>query len=161
MSSTASIKAKTGFGGSRIVVRVNIIDPSALADQHLIAEYDEILMLLGYIKRYPEIKDGEIPRKYLLGTGHIRFFKDKVLYLKKRHELLKKEMKRRGFATNITINLEEFKAEHKQDWTPDEEDKKIIKERIIAKLNKKPEYYKYEGKNKSLKFFVDKIIKTE
>ncbi|MGV8168468.1 MAG: pyrimidine dimer DNA glycosylase/endonuclease V [Candidatus Nanoarchaeia archaeon] len=143
------------------MVRVNILDPSALADQHLIAEYDEILMLLGYIKRYPKIKKGEIPEKYLLGTGHIRFFKDKVIYLKKRHELLKKEMRRRGFATNMTINLEEFAEEHKNDWTPVEEDKKIIRERIISKLNKKPEYYKYEGQNKPLKFFVDKIKKAK
>jgi deoxyribonuclease (pyrimidine dimer) len=77
------------------MVRINIINPQNLADQHLIAEYDEMLMLLGYIKRYPEVKEGEIPKEYCLGTGHMRFFKDKLLYIKNRHELIKKEMRRK------------------------------------------------------------------
>ena len=58
------------------MVRINLINPRYLADQHLIAEYDEILMLLGYVKRYPKIDD--IPTNYCLGKGHIRFFKDKI-----------------------------------------------------------------------------------
>ena len=39
------------------MVRINLVEPKKLADQHLIAEYDEILMLLGYVRRYPEVKD--------------------------------------------------------------------------------------------------------
>ena len=39
------------------MVRVNIINPNKLADQHLIAEYNEILMLLGYVRKYPK-EDG-------------------------------------------------------------------------------------------------------
>jgi len=74
------------------MVRVNLINPGCLADQHLIAEYAEILMLVGYIKKHPE-KDN-IPARYTLKTGHMRFFKDKALYLKKRHEQLIKEMKK-------------------------------------------------------------------
>ena len=142
------------------MVRINIINPRNLADQHLIAEYDEILMLLGYISRYPKIKNDEIPKEYCLGTGHIRFFKDKLLYIKKRHELIKKEMQRRGFTTNITINLKEFPKKLANDWTPNNKDKEIIKTRIIGKLKKKPEYYRYERKHKDLKFFLDMIKKS-
>ena len=85
------------------MVRVNLIHPKSLADQHLIAEYDEILMLLGYVRRYP--KKENIPEKYTLGKGHIKFFKDKLLYLKKRHELIKEEMKN----NNKIKKLSDFK----------------------------------------------------
>ena len=77
------------------MVRVNLISPKLLSDQHLIAEYNEILMLLGYVRKYPKLVG--IPKDYCLGKGHILFFKDKLGYLKERHELLKKEMRIRGF----------------------------------------------------------------
>ena len=57
------------------MVRVNIINPKYLADQHLRAEYLEIIMLVTYVRKHPKIKK-ELPKKYCLGTGHILFFKD-------------------------------------------------------------------------------------
>jgi deoxyribonuclease (pyrimidine dimer) len=103
------------------MVRINLIKPKQLADQHLIAEYNEILMLLGYVRKYPSMDS--IPEKYCLGKGHIKFFKNKLIYLKKRHEEIKKEMKKRGFATNKTITLEEFNKELKKDWKARKKDK--------------------------------------
>lgn len=50
------------------MVRVNLIDPKFLSDQHIIAEYDEILMLISYIRR-SKIRD-DIPKRYCLGKGH-------------------------------------------------------------------------------------------
>ena len=76
------------------MVRINLVNPKNLSDQHLIAEYNEILMLISYIKRYPKLEG--IPLNYCLGKGHMKFFKNKVEYLKKRHELIKNEMKKRG-----------------------------------------------------------------
>jgi deoxyribonuclease (pyrimidine dimer) len=139
------------------MVRVNLLHPERLADQHLIAEYDEILMLLGYVRRYPSIEN--LPKHYNLGKGHMRFFKDKLLYLKKRHELLKKEMRKRGFAANITINLQKFGRTHLQDWKPAERDYTIIRQRLAQKLRKKPAYYRYYGKHRELGFFLRLIRK--
>ena len=110
------------------MVRVNLINPGKLTDQHLIAEYNEILMLIGYVRRYPK-KEG-IPSEYTLGKGHMKFFKDKLLYLKKRHELLKKEMKKRGFKGNMKIGLESFSNKLKKDYKPKKKDFDIINERI-------------------------------
>lgn len=140
------------------MVRINLINPRSLADQHLIAEYNEILMLLGYVRKYPGINargivEG-IPKEYCLGKGHIKFFKDKLRYLKERHEQIKKEMRKRGFAAKKTISLSEFEKELLNNWKPSAKDKKIIKERLIAKIKKKPEYYRYCGKYKQLNFFV-------
>jgi deoxyribonuclease (pyrimidine dimer) len=136
----------------RKMVRVNLINPKKLADQHLIAEYDEILMLLGYVKRYPIVKN--IPKDYCLGKGHMIFFKNKLLYLKKRHELLKHDMRKRGFATHITIDLKKFSKTLVNDWKPRKEDIKLIKERIIWKINKKPKYYRYYHLQKPKDFFI-------
>jgi hypothetical protein len=49
-------------------------------------------MLTAYIKKCPLIK--EIPADYCLGKGYITFFKDKLFYLKKRHERLKNKIKK-------------------------------------------------------------------
>jgi deoxyribonuclease (pyrimidine dimer) len=134
------------------MVRVNLIHPKKLADQHLIAEYNEILMLLAYVKKYP--KEDNIPENYVLGKGHIKFFKNKLLYLKERHEKLKNEMKNRDFATNKTINLNEFPLNLINSWKSSKKDEIIIVSRIIEKINKKPNYYRYYGEHKPQGFFV-------
>ena len=135
------------------MVRINLIHPRKLSDQHLIAEYDEMLMLVSYIKRYPVLEG--IPDKFTLNKGHMKFFKDKVLYLKDRHEKLKEEMRKRNFKTNKTIKLSEFKKQNKGDWKPNSKDKKIIKERIAQRLKQKPTYYRYKGEYKPVKFFLE------
>lgn len=140
------------------MVRVNLINPKSLADQHLVAEYNEILMLMAYVKKYPKVS--EIPSDYTLGKGHIKFFKNKLNYLKGRHESLKLEMKNRGFATNKTINLRPFSKELLKDWSPSKRDMAIIKERIKFKLNKKPNYYRYYGKKENVMFLLDLIDKA-
>ncbi|MBT3304434.1 endonuclease V [Candidatus Woesearchaeota archaeon] len=139
------------------MVRINLINPENLADQHLIAEYNEILMLLGYVKKYPSL--GDLPLKYKLGKGHVLFFKNKLTYIKKRHELIKKEMKKRGFATNITINLNKFNKKLVNDWKPVKDDVNIIKKRIITKIELKPNFYRYYGVHKSKKFFIELVKK--
>ena len=139
------------------MVRVNIINPKYLTDQHLIAEYNEILMLIGYVKKYPSLEN--IPENYCLGKGHIKFFKNKLLYIKKRHELIKEEMKKRGFKTNKTLRISEFKAKLKNDWKPNKKDKKIIKKRLIEKIKKKPKWSRYYGENMGLGFFL-RLIKN-
>jgi len=140
------------------MVRINIINPKYLTDQHLIAEYDEMLMLLGYVKRYPAIKFikgiSEIPESYTLNKGHMKFFKNKLKYLKIRHELLKKEMRNRNFVTNKTINLNKYPSSLCNDWKPDNADYKIILDRITQKINLKPEYYRYYGKYRDKDFLI-------
>jgi len=141
------------------MVRINLIKPENLADQHLIAEYDEILMLLGYVMRYPSIDN--LPKSYTLGKGHIRFFKDKLTYLKKRHELIKEEMIKRGFVPTVTINLSKFRRATHNDWRPSKPDFAIIKQRLTEKFRKKPDYYRYYGSKKQLSFFVRMTKKAE
>lgn len=141
------------------MVRINILHPKFLSDQHLIAEYDEILMLFGYVKKHPQTHFNEIPKNYKLGEGHILFFKNKLSYLKKRFERIKSEMQKRGFNAKKEISLNKFEKKLLNDWKPSKGDEKLIKKRIISKINLKPKYYRYYKRNKPKNFFI-KLIKN-
>ena len=138
------------------MVRINLLPPKNLADQHLIAEYAEILMLVEYIRNYPELAG--IPAKFCLGTGHQKFFKNKLKYLKKRHEQIRKEMKKRGFNPTKTVNLSKIPRFLIKDWRPNKKDKEIIKKRLRQKISLKPEFYRYYGKKKTKSFLI-RLIK--
>jgi hypothetical protein len=140
------------------MVRINLIAPVYLADQHLIAEYDEILMLFGYARKYRELNG--IPERYTLGKGHIRFFKNKLLYLKHRHELISKEMVKRGVSPKVKADITEFSKEMHNDYFPDNEAVEIIKERLIIKLKLKKGYYRYYRELKQQEFFISMIEKA-
>ena len=131
------------------MTRINIIPPKELMDQHLIAEIKEINQLAGSYSRSLKSKTGikSIPPKFTLNKGHVTYFYDKGMYLHNRFNELKTE------AINRKFNIQaEFKntwittPENYNDWIPNEEDIKIIKERITNKINNKPNYYRYYGK---------------
>jgi deoxyribonuclease (pyrimidine dimer) len=135
------------------MVRVNLINPKFLSDQHLIAEYNEILMLEGYVRKYPKIC-GDEPREYCLGKGHIKFFKNKLSYLHKRHELLKKEMRKRRFNAQKSMNIKKLPKILHGDYNPDRKALRIISKRIMQKLKNKKDFYRYYGEKRKEYFFV-------
>lgn len=143
------------------MVRINLINPKFLADQHLIAEYNEILMLFGYVRKHPHTHFSQIPRNYKLGQGHILFFKNKLKYLEKRFELIKKEMKRRNFVGKKKVSFEGIDKNLIKNWKPFDSDKEIIKKRLIEKINLKPTYYRYYREHKPKKFFMELIKDAE
>jgi len=128
-----------------------LIDPKLLADQHLIAEYNEILMLLGSVNK---INMELMPDNYKLGEGHITFFKNKLKYLEERHGLLIKEMKNRGFNVNKKFEIGDIDLKLYKNWKPKKEDFEVIKERLIQKYNIKPNFYRYYKEKKDVEFFV-------
>lgn len=131
------------------------INPKHLSDQHLIAESVEITMITGALKRDKWIINGKIPDKFCLGTGHINFFKPKVLYLKDRLEEVNKEMIVRGFNPGTKINLLEvnFPKGHvygKSYWEPSFSNTCLVRQRVIERL-KNPlkatgTFHRYYGK---------------
>ncbi len=131
------------------MTRINIIDVSELTDQHLIAEYREITMVPGSLRRTLVSKIGyqesRVPKRYTLNNGHVYFFYNKGLYLYKRYRQLVIEMKRRGFnpdknrkfPKDIFIDNNLY-----NDWTPTMEDYKVIRQRIEEKIALKPDWYR-------------------
>lgn len=110
------------------------VKPIELCDKMLIAEHREI-------KRIPNaIKNGKaviknIPDQFTLGTGHVKFFYNKLAYLHQRYKALRAECLERGF--NISDYNECFEGlpvELYQDWTPDERVRGIVVDRINDRL---------------------------
>ena len=131
------------------MTRINIISPDELTDQHLIAEYREITMVPGSLRRTLVSKSGyqekKVPKQYTLNTGHVYFFYNKGKYLYKRYQELITEMKRRGFNpdSNRLFPVNIFKDNNLyNDWMPSIEDYKIIRQRIAERISAKPDWYR-------------------
>ncbi|VAY02308.1 hypothetical protein ARADI_0314 [Arsenophonus endosymbiont of Aleurodicus dispersus] len=80
------------------MTRINVIPPSKLCDQHLLAEHRELIRIPNYIVK----KKGNVIlstlTSYTLGKGHIIFFRDKLLFLYLRYNLLHQECLKRKFS---------------------------------------------------------------
>ena len=131
------------------MTRINIIEPSELTDQHLIAEYREIFMVGGSLRRTLKSKIGyqvsKVPKKFTLNNGHVYFFYNKGKYLHERYLQLIEEMRKRGFNPDDTRTFptEVFKDNGLyNDWLPSIEDQKIIRERISKRISEKPDWYR-------------------
>ena len=130
-------------------MRINIVEPKYLADQHLLAEYNELNMVAQSFRRSVLFKTGidNLPKRYTLNSGHVKFFYDKGEYRYRRFYSLKKELKNRGFnVTQVFKNYWLFRTELFKDWTPEPDDYKIIFERINQKILQKPSWYRYHRK---------------
>ena len=87
------------------MTRINCgIMPSELSTKHLIAELREIKRIPNHVyTKSGNLNTRDIPEKFTLGTGHVRFFYNKLGYLHKRYQDLYIEAKHiRGF------NIEDF-----------------------------------------------------
>jgi len=129
------------------VVRINLIEPKQLSDQHLIAEYREILLLFGYYRKHPVIRPSDDHR------CPMRFYQNKLLYLKNRFETLKDEMRTRNFKPQKHIELIHYDNSNFKDFEPNETQVRQIKERITQRINERPTWYRYYGEYKEPAFF--------
>ncbi len=80
------------------MTRINLVDPSTLHSKHLLAEYRELPRVFKLVeaaeKRGAAVR---IPSAYLLGTGHVTFFYNKLGFLAHRFQLIVAECQKRGF----------------------------------------------------------------
>lgn len=135
------------------MTRINIINPSELTDQHLVAEYRELFMVGSSLQRSlksPNWNVNNIPKKFTLNKGHVMFFYDKGKYLSKRYDDLRLEMKNRGMKPDKTrvFKREQWPDELYNDWTPTVEDQNIIRKRIEERISQKPNWYRVTNEKK-------------
>jgi len=135
------------------MTRINLVPVEELADQHLVAEYREIFMIGSALQRSMASPNWEknkktIPIEFCLNTGHVKFFYNKGKYLNNRYLLLVAEMKKRGMKPNPDrrFKTEQWPTELYNDWSPTDRDLVIIRQRLQEKINMKPEWYKWTGK---------------
>ena len=120
-----------------------------LFDQHLIAEYREIIMVPSSLSRTLKSKRGlirsKISKNYTLNKGHVYFFYDKGRYLFTRYKKIIDEMKNRGFKPNSKrkFPVDVFiKNNLYNDWEPTIEDYRLIRARLADKISQKPVWYR-------------------
>ena len=119
------------------MTRINVgIPPVDLVNQHLIAEHREIKRIPNCIAKGKYNMEG-IPDKFKLGAGHVKFFYNKLLYLKNRYISLYNECIKRGFNVQNYIGAwDNVPQELMNNYQPTCKDRLIIQERINEKLNK-------------------------
>ncbi len=146
-------------------MRCNIgVNPNYLTDQWLIAEYRELPMVVGSLRVNGWKIKSEPLTVFNLGKGHLNWFKSRLLYLRRRHEEVKKEMILRGFKCDV-LNIERDKcpSEFWNDWQPTIEDSLKLRGRLEEKLraNKLPiTWWRYNRVNLSsetVEAFIDRI----
>jgi len=152
------------------MARVNVgVDPKLLSDQHLVAESVEITMITGNLRKNNYVLKSKIPDKFVMGKGHMNFFKNKLVYLKKRIDAVNNEMKRREFNPGTHINLDEFPHELCNDWSPTLTDSMILRvrvaDRLITRANGLPASRLHRYKRRHIGWYNtclgDKIINSE
>lgn len=116
------------------MTRINAnIDPADLCDQHLIAEYREMVRIPNFVLKHP-IKLNTIPDTYRLGTGHVKFFYNKIRFLHHRFVHIKMVMHSRNIKNNM-------------------EDDSFVK---VSQLH--PEYYRNANLNYANTIVIERII---
>lgn len=119
------------------MTRINCgVPPKNLTRQHLLAEHREI-------KRVPNrIKSGRFnmkdqPSRFTLGTGHEKFFYDKLLYLKNRYVLIHRECISRGYnVQDYSSAWDGIPKVFMNDYSPTSNDRAIVEQRIQERLSK-------------------------
>ena len=117
------------------MTRINAtIPPAALCDQHLVAEYREILRTTALATKNP-VDLSKLPQQFTLGTGHVKFFYNKLKYIHSRFDQLRQELLNREFAANIEWNDERLngRLELYQDWHGTKEANQLVIDRIYER----------------------------
>lgn len=145
------------------MTRINsAIAPRKLTDQHLLAELRELPRIFTAVnKRIDKGKSfDDIPKQFCLGTGHTKFFYDKILFLLFRYKSLRLEYSLR-FNSEYHTTIDKIKENSHNlmnDHTPTVNEKWLLVDRISIRIYESsqiPRYYrnpitKLEAVNKLL-----------
>lgn len=128
------------------MTRINAgIPVKSLTDEHLLAEHREIKRMCVYVEKS---SGTGIPETFRLGTGHVKFFSDKMQYVSERYSAILKECQKREFlVTDYSRNFELCRTGHPESfgrYEPSKKDAEIVRERIKERiLAGKPGFYHY------------------
>ena len=116
---------------TRISVGVRAIE---LCDAHLIKERIELLRIPNAIKSGKAVVK-DIPKSFTLGTGHVKFFYDKLGYLRERYDELTRECIERDFnITDFSDSFLDLPSNLCNNYQERDIDRKIVVERVNERL---------------------------
>jgi deoxyribonuclease (pyrimidine dimer) len=123
-------------------------------DQHILAEYFELPRIFKLVSNHwmkgRKPSELDIPDTYRLGSGHMKFFYDKLTYLHDRHG----ELFRVGTNRNLTLEVDPNARSYClpptydgwwNDYEPTEEALLENRKRLADKIAIYPHYYTHEG----------------
>lgn len=117
------------------MTRINAgIPPQELTRKHLLAEMREIKRIPNCVKKGRYSLEG-MPENFKLGTGHVKWFYNKLGYLLRRYNNLRLEAIKRGY--NVQDFSDAWDGVPKNlmnDWHPSERDANIVRQRIKERL---------------------------
>lgn len=120
------------------MTRINVVPPAELCDQHLLAEHRELTRIPNHLAKQGGYiaSMGLQMTDYCLGTGHVRFFYNKMAFLRKRHLALMTELKARGFKAESRWPAHmPYYPDFWKDYEPTEYALRINRERIAERLS--------------------------
>ena len=119
------------------MTRINVVPVQWLSRKHLVAEYREIVRVFALVRNANDsgrLESIKIPENYILGTGHVKFFYDKLTWVTDRYIELVDQMTSRDYVTNpvpIRDLLEGIPVRNMGHYKPSKRDLKINLERLI------------------------------
>ena len=131
------------------MTRINVVPIEELTDQHLFAEYREITRLFPLSLKANERGFKQDVYEYVLGTGHVKFFYDKLGFIEIRYFKLKEELLLRGYNITLKDDIVHYRKlipDMYNDYVPTVEAIKLSRARIQEKLDKRPDFYTKYGK---------------
>ena len=141
------------------MTRINLVDPAVLHTKHLIAELHELPRVFTLVKKVElSGRKHEIPSEYVLGTGHVIFFYDKLGFLAWRYAALNEEARRRGYVVNEIPReelIEGIPAWRLGNYAPTKAAVKLSEDRIAERT--KPEWSS-ESRPKTLSDLADAFL---
>lgn len=128
------------------MTRINTVPVQELTNQHLLAEYKEIVRPFSLVRnaqakgvnKYNLHSKYNVPSEYTLGTGHVLFFYNKLSYLLKRYNALQQELIARGYNINPVADKDlsdGIRSEWFGDYEPTQSALAINRERIAKRLS--------------------------
>lgn len=119
------------------MTRVNSAIPvKLLCDELLLAEHREI-------KRLPKVLEKslrarrlfKVPETFVLGPGHVKFFMDKMKFIKQRYAEIYNECVSRGFAVqDYSSSFENILPEYMNDYEPTSQEHALLIDRVSTRI---------------------------
>lgn len=135
------------------MTRINSAIPvEHLTDEHLLAEHREIKRIPAlFAKTDKATLHKRIPKEFCLGTGHVKFFFNKMSFIFDRYLALYYECKKRGFDIQYYgdnwFDSQKTLMPYWHGYSPTRKEEKLLIERITERiLNSKKLYFHYRGK---------------
>lgn len=113
------------------MTRINVVPVRILSDKHLVAENHELPRVINLAQKAHDAGRTTVTvDRYTMGQGHVCFFYDKQVWVRRRLMLLNLEMNRRGMNPDrkvLEANMDRSGCvpdEFQKDWqeTPDDID---------------------------------------